>query len=75
MLHQQALEILQIRINNEFDKLELPYYIRIDDYSILSGIFEYAILPRYSFVYGEETKRQAHEIAENLLKNSIFGSF
>ena len=70
MLHQQALEILQIRINNEFDKLELPYYIRIDDYSILSEIFEYAI-----FVYGEETKRQAHEIAENLLKNSIFGIF
>ena len=75
MSHQQALETLQIRINNEFNKLGLPYYIRIDDYSILSGIFEYAILSRYSFVYGEDTKGQAHEIAEKLLRNSIFGIF
>jgi len=69
--HQQALETLQIKINNEFNKLGLPHYIRIDDYNILSGIFEYSILLRYGFVNGEDTKGQAHEIAEKLLKNSI----
>jgi len=69
--HQQFLETLQMRINKEFNKLGLPHYIRIDDYSIPSGIFEYTILLRYGFVTGEDTNGQAHEIAEKLLKNPI----
>jgi len=32
-------------------------------------------LLRYSFVNGEDTKGQAHEIAEKLLKNSILDAF
>ena len=69
--YQQALETLQVKINKEFNKLGLPHYIRIDDYSILNGIFDYTILLRYSYVNGEDTKEQAHEIAEKILKNSI----
>ena len=69
--HQQTIETLQMRINKEFNKLGLPHYIRIDDYSIPNGIFEYTILLRYGFVTGEDTNGQAHEIAERLLKNPI----
>ena len=67
----QSLEILQRRINYEFEGLGLPYYIRIYNCNILTGIFEYAIESRYGFVSGEDTKERAHEIAEKLLKNMI----
>ena len=72
MSHQQTLETLQRTINDEFNKLGLPHYIRIDNYSIMTGIFEYSILLRYGFVNGEDTEGRAHEIAEKLLKNSIY---
>ena len=71
MSHQQALETLQVKINKEFNKLGLPHYIRIDDYNTLSGIFVYTILLRYSYVNGEDTMAEAHEIAEKILKAPI----
>jgi len=73
--HQQTLETLQRTINDEFNKLNLPHYIRIDDYSIKNEIFEYTILLKYGFVNGENTKGQAHEIAKKLLKNPILDIF
>ena len=69
MFRWQALEIMQRRINGEFEGLGLPYYVRIDDCNVLKGIFEYTIELRYRFVSGDDTIERAREIAERLLKN------
>jgi hypothetical protein len=71
LLSWNALESLQREINDEFRDLELPYYIRIDDYNIFTRTFEYTLELRYTFLSGVDTKEKADEIAKKLLANWI----
>jgi hypothetical protein len=61
-----SLDKLQTKINGELKNAGSPFYVRIDDYSYKTGVFEYKVGRRDSL--SSEGKEKA-EATEMILKH------